>query len=257
MAKRASLRTEIHGYACAGFEGVREAFAENFARRNELGGACCIYHQGEKVVDLWGGIRNQATGEVIQVGTTIFRATFNSGLPVTQRRNHSYRVSYYEPAGTDATIYDPAPDYRFVNDTGHHILIQTRMEGNDLYFDLWGTKDGRKVVATKPVIYNIVKPAPTKIIETPDLPEGKRKCTESAHAGADAYFDYTVTYPNGEVKKERFSSHYIPWQAVCLVGAKKAAPTPATPTGTATPSVTPAPASTPTPTATPNTESAL
>jgi hypothetical protein len=31
---------------------VREVFADNFARRHELGGACCTYHHGEKVVDL-------------------------------------------------------------------------------------------------------------------------------------------------------------------------------------------------------------
>jgi len=46
-----------------GFEAVQEAFAENFARRNELGAACAIYYRGEKVVDLWGGIRNKQTGE--------------------------------------------------------------------------------------------------------------------------------------------------------------------------------------------------
>lgn len=32
-----------------------DAFAENFASRNELDAAGCIYRQGEKVVDLWGG----------------------------------------------------------------------------------------------------------------------------------------------------------------------------------------------------------
>ncbi len=181
-------------------------------------------------------------GGLCQVGTTIFRATFNSGLPVTQRRNHSYRVSYYEPAGTDATIYDPAPDYRFRNDTSHHVLIQTRIEGDDLIFDLWGTKDGRQFEASRPVIYNIVQPAATKIIETSDLAEGVRKCTEKAHAGADAYFDYSITYPDGETKKTRFSSHYVPWQAVCLVGAKKVAPEsnpPSIPTSTITPTVSP------------------
>ncbi len=181
-------------------------------------------------------------GGLCQIGTTMFRATFNSGLPVTQRKNHSYRVVYYEPAGTDATIYDPAPDYRFLNDTGHYILIQARMGTNELSFDFWGTKDERKVEFTKPVIYNIVAPAPTKIIETTDLPEGKKRCTESAHAGADAYFDYKVTYPNGEVKEKRFTSHYVPWQAVCLVGAKKTndASVPPPASGTVTPTVAPA-----------------
>jgi hypothetical protein len=53
----------IQGYAVSGFEAVREAFADNFTRRGELGGACCAYHHGDKVVDLWGGVRNKQTGE--------------------------------------------------------------------------------------------------------------------------------------------------------------------------------------------------
>lgn len=181
-------------------------------------------------------------GGLCQIGTTMFRATFNSGLPVTQRRNHSYRVVYYEPAGTDATIYDPAPDFRFINDTGHYILIQARLGENDLAFDFWGTKDGRVAEASKPVIYNIVQPPPTKTIETTDLAPGEKKCTEKAHAGADAYFDYKVTYVSGEVKEKRFSSHYVPWQAVCLLGVKEISPTPSEPslpTGVVTPLITP------------------
>jgi hypothetical protein len=41
----------VHGHASLGFEAVREAFTENFARRGELGGACCVYQRGEKLVD--------------------------------------------------------------------------------------------------------------------------------------------------------------------------------------------------------------
>jgi CubicO group peptidase (beta-lactamase class C family) len=68
---------EIHGSVSKGFEPVREAFAENFSRRKELGAACCVYHQGEKVVDLWGGIRNKATGEPWEENTMVlvFSAT--------------------------------------------------------------------------------------------------------------------------------------------------------------------------------------
>ena len=45
----------IEGNVAKGFEAVRDAFLENFSRRKELGGACCVYRHGEKVVDLWGG----------------------------------------------------------------------------------------------------------------------------------------------------------------------------------------------------------
>ena len=161
-------------------------------------------------------------GGLCQVGTTMFRTTLKSGLPITMRRNHSYRVSYYEPAGTDATIYDPWPDFRFINDTGNYILIQSRINGDDMYFDFWGLQDGRKVELTDPVIYNIVKPPDTKYIETDELAPGEEKCTEKSHNGASAYFDYKVTYPEGStttpVVERRFSSYYVPWQAVCLVG---------------------------------------
>lgn len=44
---------DIQGYVSRLFEPVRKAFAENFARRGEWGGACCAFYRGEKVVDLW------------------------------------------------------------------------------------------------------------------------------------------------------------------------------------------------------------
>jgi CubicO group peptidase (beta-lactamase class C family) len=59
---------------------VRDAFAENFSRRNELGGACCVYHRGEKVVDLWGGVRNKATGEPWQADTMVLVYSTTKGL---------------------------------------------------------------------------------------------------------------------------------------------------------------------------------
>ncbi|MGA2821804.1 MAG: serine hydrolase domain-containing protein [Anaerolineales bacterium] len=61
----------VQGSVSKGFEAVREAFGDNFIRRNELGAACCIYCQGEKVVDLWGGIRNKATGEPWEEDTMV------------------------------------------------------------------------------------------------------------------------------------------------------------------------------------------
>jgi len=52
----------IEGSVAPGWGPVREAFVENFTRRGELGGACCVYQDGEKVVDLWGGVRDRETG---------------------------------------------------------------------------------------------------------------------------------------------------------------------------------------------------
>ena len=70
----------IVGFACPGFEAVREAFAENFSRRQELGAACCIYQDGQKVVDLWGGVRDKATGEPWEEDTMVLVHSATKGL---------------------------------------------------------------------------------------------------------------------------------------------------------------------------------
>ncbi len=70
----------ISGFVKAGFEAVQEAFIENFTRRHEVGAACCIYYRGEKVVDLWGGVRNRATGEPWEAGTMVLVYSATKGL---------------------------------------------------------------------------------------------------------------------------------------------------------------------------------
>ena len=210
--------------------GEEFSLINNLGNIDETGGYKTeLVIKGDKTIPEFGG-------GLCQVGTTMFRTAIKSGLPITMRRNHSYRVSYYEPAGTDATIYDPWPDFRFINDTGNYILIQSRMAGDDLYFDFWGVNDGREVTITDPVIYNMVKPAATKIIESDSLAPGQKKCTESSHNGADAYFDYKVVYPEGAtttpIVETRFKSHYVPWQAVCLIGKSATSTTPIIATST-------------------------
>jgi len=70
----------IDGRVSRGFEAVRATFAGNFASRRELGGACCAYHRGEKVVDLWGGVRNKQTGEPWLEDTMVIVYSATKGL---------------------------------------------------------------------------------------------------------------------------------------------------------------------------------
>jgi CubicO group peptidase (beta-lactamase class C family) len=73
-------RRAVEGLARPGFEPVRDAFVENFERRGELGAACCVYHRGEKVVDLWGGVRSRATGEAWAEGTMALVHSTTKGM---------------------------------------------------------------------------------------------------------------------------------------------------------------------------------
>lgn len=47
--------TPIHGWTEPQFDGVRDAFAANFAEHGEVGAGVAVYLHGEPVVDLWGG----------------------------------------------------------------------------------------------------------------------------------------------------------------------------------------------------------
>jgi CubicO group peptidase (beta-lactamase class C family) len=48
------------GYVHPGFRKVAEVFLSQLPRRTPGGAALCVYHRGEKVVDIWGGTRNKA-----------------------------------------------------------------------------------------------------------------------------------------------------------------------------------------------------
>ena len=74
------MNERVEGFVSRGFEAVREAFADNFTRRGELGGACCAYRGGEKVVDLWGGVRNKETGEAWERDTMVLIYSATKGL---------------------------------------------------------------------------------------------------------------------------------------------------------------------------------
>jgi len=168
-------------------------------------------------------------GGLCQVSTTLFRSAINAGLKITERRNHSYRVGYYEPPiGLDATIYLPRPDLKFLNDTPGHILIQGRVVGSRVIFELWGTSDGRTSSTTTPVVSNIIEPGEPIYVETDTLPKGEQKQVEKPHAGATAVVTYTVTRDGQVINKQTFKSVYKVWPARFLVGTNESLP-PTTP----------------------------
>jgi len=61
--------TEIQGICEAGYEPVRDAFAENFAERNEIGASVAVVAHGEPVVNLWAGWADTARTRLWQENT--------------------------------------------------------------------------------------------------------------------------------------------------------------------------------------------
>jgi len=161
-------------------------------------------------------------GGLCQIGTTMFRVASNSGLPITSRRSHSYQVSYYDPVGFDATIYDPNPDLKFINDTGHYILIQAVLDIHTRYirFEFWGTSDNRTSKMSAIRYWGRTSAPATIYHETTDLAPGQKSCSENAIPGLKAAFDRTVTYADGTVMNDTFESTYKAWAAVCRIGVE-------------------------------------
>ena len=50
------IQAPIEGSVEAGFEPVRDAFVANFERHGEVGAAFCVHLNGQRIIDLWGGL---------------------------------------------------------------------------------------------------------------------------------------------------------------------------------------------------------
>lgn len=211
------------GVGAARFDGVLVKPDEVFSFLQALGEVSASTGYRPELV-----IKEDATipeygGGLCQVSTTAFRAILNGGFPVVARRNHSYRVVYYEPAGTDATIYQPYPDLKFKNDTPGYVLMDTYVVGNKLYFDFYGTDTGRRVELDGPYIYNTTGYPEPIYIDTSTIPVGEIQQVDSAHRGADTVV-YSKIYQDGKlIRTDTFRSHYIPWPAKYLRGVEEAA----------------------------------
>jgi vancomycin resistance protein YoaR len=163
-------------------------------------------------------------GGVCQVSTTLFRAVLNAGLDVTRRLPHSYCVSYYEldsKPGVDATVYSGETDFRFVNDTNHHILIYGEADSKNLYmyYELYGTSDGRTAEIVDHKTWN-PRPAPAPVyIPDPSLPPGKLVQVDWSAPGISASFRNVVKDKNGNVIHDNtYVSNYRPWSAKYMQG---------------------------------------
>ncbi len=143
----------------------------------------------------------QYGGGLCQVATTMYRAALLAGLPIVQRENHSFAVSWYVAPygvpGVDATIYPPDPDLKWTNDTGHYILIQAKMTNTSLKFDFYGTK-------TK-----------TGVIRGPYFVSGN---SNAAYASHTVFYRDILDLAGNVIHTDTVNSYYLPSTDFPIVG---------------------------------------
>lgn len=68
---------QINGRCDPRFAPVREAFEQNFSQREEVGAACCVYFEGQPVVDIWAGVADPVSGRAWEENSAVvvFSAT--------------------------------------------------------------------------------------------------------------------------------------------------------------------------------------
>lgn len=157
-------------------------------------------------------------GGLCQVSSTAYRGPWEYGMPIVQRKNHSYAVSYYSPQGTDATIYPPNVDMKFRNDTPGALLIQSFVDDSDrAFFIYYGTRDSRETEVFGPYITDrLTAPGDEKTVYTTEIPPGEKQKAGERHDGMKAVWYRSIAVSGSGTKVERFFSDYearpLTWQ---------------------------------------------
>jgi vancomycin resistance protein YoaR len=168
-------------------------------------------------------------GGVCQVSTTVFRAAFWGGVPITERHAHPFYISWYDrfsfpndaAPGMDATIFTGALDLKFSNDTGNWLLMQATVDEADqvLRIQLYGTRPNRIVQVVGPEISNQVNPPAQPVYITDDtLPAGTVKQTDQARRGMDISVYRVITNNGVKQEPELFFTRFKAWPDVFVRG---------------------------------------
>ena len=75
-----SATPQLQGVCDPRFAAVRQAFAENFTNRGDVGAAVCVYVNGKSMVDLWGGFANAARTRPWDQKTMVSVASTTKGM---------------------------------------------------------------------------------------------------------------------------------------------------------------------------------
>jgi hypothetical protein len=199
-------------YGMSIFDGIVISQGEEFSFTTLLGPVDGAHGWLEELVILGDETKPEYGGGLCQVSSTMYRAALYSGLDITSRKEHSYAVSYYaypNGYGLDATVYQPWPDLRFVNDTPGDVLVQGYTEGAYAYFVFYGTNDERSVQMEGPYYHSYVEPPESETSYTTELEPGVRELDSHEHTGFQVEWYRTVTYGDGtEGERENIHTYY-------------------------------------------------
>jgi len=160
-------------------------------------------------------------GGICQVSTTLFNAVFFAGLPVVERKPHSFYIDHY-PVGRDATVSYGSTDLKFRNDSDTVLLLSVSTTSQSVTVSLAAPLWDRAVSYETSAFYDLVEPTSSKDsprkLRDPALPRGTTSAMEPGVSGRSVDVTRVVRGSSGILFEDAFTSAYGPKDYVIRVG---------------------------------------
>ncbi|MFN8676727.1 MAG: VanW family protein [Thermomicrobiales bacterium] len=178
---------------------------------------------GEKIgKDIGGGI--------CQVSTTVFRAAFLAGMPITEWWPHRFRIGFYEldgwEPGLDASILQPTDDpatwadFKFENPSDAWMLVESWTDGVNVWVNLYGADLGYDVEVTGPSWGDKSQMLPPQEVVDDEAAPGTVTLSQAAGIGEELNQYRVVKDRDGNLLWERsFYTKYFPRGDIWKVSA--------------------------------------
>lgn len=154
-------------------------------------------------------------GGVCQVSSTLYNTVLLAGLEIVERSSHSLPIAYV-PLGRDATVSYGIQDFKFRNNSEHHIYIKTSVGRSSITMKIFGNLQQRKNVRLETAINSVINPKVTTKKDNALL-KGK---TVVEKAGTKGYRTSAYRIING-TKKLLSQDYYRPTERIVRVGTKE------------------------------------
>lgn len=146
-------------------------------------------------------------GGVCQVSTTLFNAVVLADLKITESHKHTFVPSYVKPS-FDAMVSYGYRDLRFKNDSKGVILIKSKVDGNKIRVEIYGTNPKGKYQIERVSIVEQILPFEKKTILEKDI--GENSVVYDEHGVGHLSFgingvkssSYVNCYENGILVKQ-------------------------------------------------------
>ena len=173
-----------------------------------------VFINGKLVPD-WGG-------GVCQVSSTLYNAVLLADLEIVERTSH-YSPPGYVPLGQDATVADDQLDFQFTNTSRHNLYISSKIEGNRLLVQVFGSADDPVEVRIVPVDKQVI-PAPVVVRPDANLEAGRQVVEERGESGYRIKIEKIRLRQGVEISREIISADdFPPSERIIRMGTKAAA----------------------------------